>query len=135
VLTIIDASVAVKWFIADNEPKRSEALSVLESICAEPGSFAVPELFFNEMLAVFCRLLSKPSEIKEHMHALEQLGWERIGNGSQLFDKAAELATEFHISGYDAVFAATALLVEGIWLTSDVVAAKKLRNLKFVRLL
>jgi predicted nucleic acid-binding protein len=135
VLTIIDTSVAVKWFVADNEPKRTEALFVLESICVEPGSFAVPELFFNEMLAVFCRLLSKPSEIKEHMHALEQLGWERIGNGSQLLEKAAELATEFHISGYDAVFAASALLVDGIWLTADAVAAKKLRSLKFVRLL
>jgi predicted nucleic acid-binding protein len=135
VLTIIDTSVALKWFIVDNEPKRTEALSVLENICVEPHCFAVPELFLNEMLAVFCRLLSKPSEIKEHMHALEQLGWERIGNGAQLLDKAAELATEFHISGYDAVFAASALLVDGIWLTADAVAAKKLRSRKFVRLL
>jgi predicted nucleic acid-binding protein len=135
VLTIIDTSVAVKWFVADNEPKRTEALSVLESICEEPNRFAVPELFFNEMLAVFCRLLSQPSEIKEYMHALEQLGWERIGNGSQLLDKAAELATEFHLSGYDAIFAASASLVAGVWLTVDEVAVKKLRSRNFVRLL
>jgi predicted nucleic acid-binding protein len=135
VLTIIDTSVAVKWFIADDEPKRKEALSVLEGVCAEPHRFAVPELFFNEMLAVFCRLLNQPSEIKEYVHILEQLGWERIGNGSQLLEKAAELAKEFHLSGYDAIFAASALLVDGIWLTADEVAARKLRGRKFIRLL
>jgi predicted nucleic acid-binding protein len=135
VLTIIDTSVAVKWFIADDEPKRAQALSVLESICAEPHRFAVPELFFNEMLAVFCRLVTPSSEIKEYIQTLEQLGWERIGNGSQLLEKAAELAKEFHLGGYDAVFAASAALVEGVWLTADEVAARKLRGCKFIRLL
>jgi predicted nucleic acid-binding protein len=135
VLTIIDTSIAVKWFIADDEPKRPEALSVLERICAEPHRFAVPELFFNEMLAVFCRLLNHPSGIREYMHNLEQLGWERIGNGSQLLEKAAELAKEFHLSGYDAVFAASAALVEGVWLTADEVAARKLRGRKYIKLL
>jgi predicted nucleic acid-binding protein len=135
VLTIIDTSIAVKWFISDDEPKRKEALSVLDRICAEPHRFAVPELFFNEMLAVLCRLLNHSSEIKEYMHNLEQLGWERIGNGSQLLEKAAELAKEFHLSGYDAVFAASAALVEGVWLTADEIAARKLRGRKFVKLL
>jgi hypothetical protein len=45
------------------------------------------------------------------------------------------LAAEFRISGYDAVFAASALLVDGIWLTADAVAVKKLRSLKFIKLL
>jgi predicted nucleic acid-binding protein len=133
VLTNIDTSVAVKWFIADDEPKRMEALTVLERICAEPHRFAVPELFFNEMLAILCRLLSHPTEMKENIHSLEQLGWERIGNGSHLLEKAAELAKEFRISGYEAVFAASALLVEGVWLTADDVAARKLRGCKFIR--
>jgi predicted nucleic acid-binding protein len=135
VLTIIDTSIAVKWFIADGEPKRTEALSVLDSLCAAPHRFAVPELFFNEMLAVFCRLINHASRIKDYMHSLEQLGWERIGNGSQLLAKAAELAKEFHIGGYDAIFAASASLVGGIWLTADEVAARKLRGWKFVKLL
>jgi predicted nucleic acid-binding protein len=135
VLTIIDTSVAVKWFIADDEPGRNEALAVLEDICAEPHRYAIPELFFNEMLAVFCRLLSDASEIKEYMHILEQLGLERIGNGSQLFERAAEIAKEFKISGYDAIFAAAASLVEGVWLTADKAAVKKLRNVEFVKLL
>jgi predicted nucleic acid-binding protein len=74
----------MKWFIAGDDPRRKEALAVLENLCAEPHRYAVPELFFNEMLAVFCRLLSDASEIKECMHALEQLGMERIGNGSPL---------------------------------------------------
>jgi predicted nucleic acid-binding protein len=135
VLIIIDSSVAVKWFIADDEPKRKEALAVLENLCAEPHRYAVPELFFNEMLAVFCRLLKAASEITECMHMLEQLGFERIGNGSQLLQRAAKIAKEFNISGYDAIFAATASLVEGVWLTADEVAVKKLRSQKFIKLL
>jgi hypothetical protein len=54
-LTIIDTSVAVKWFVSDGEPKRKEALIVLDTICCEPHRYAVPELFFNEMLRTNCR--------------------------------------------------------------------------------
>jgi predicted nucleic acid-binding protein len=46
-LTIIDSSVAVKWFVSDAEPRRRQALAVLEEACAEPNRFAVPELFYN----------------------------------------------------------------------------------------
>ena len=134
-LTIIDTSVAVKWFLAGNEPRRKEALAVLENLTAEPRGYAVPELFFNEMLAVFCRLLSDASEIKEYMSILEQLGLERIGNGSQLLKRAAEIAKVSGISGYDATFAAAAALVEGVWLTADKAAVRKLRNADFVKLL
>jgi predicted nucleic acid-binding protein len=135
VLTIIDTSVAVKWFLTEDEPGIDAALAVLENLRAEPRGYAVPELFFNEMLAVFCRLLSNASEIKEYMRILEQLGLERIGNGSQLLKRAAEIAKEFNISGYDATFAAAAALVEGVWLTADEAAVRKLRNADFVRLL
>jgi predicted nucleic acid-binding protein len=45
------------------------------------------------------------------------------------------LAKEFHLSGYDAVFAASAALVEGVWLTADEAAIKKLRGQKFIKLL
>ena len=134
-LAIIDTSVAVKWFIAGDEPGRNEALAVLENLCAEPRGYAVPELFFNEMLAVFCRLLRDASQIKEYMRILEQLGLERIGNGSQLFMRAAEIAKEFNISGNDATFAAAASLVNGVWLTADKAAVRKLRNAEFVKLL
>ena len=87
------------------------------------------------MLAVFCRLLSDASEIVEYMRILEQLGLERIGNGSKLLKRAAEIAKESHISGYDATFAAVAALVKGVWLTADKAAVRKLKNADFVRLL
>lgn len=132
-LTIIDTSVAVKWFIAGDEPGRNEALLVLDNLCSEPHHYAVPELFFNEMLAVFCRLLSDASEIKEYMRVLEQLGMERIGNGSQLLNRAVEIAKQFNISGYDAIFAAAASLVGGVWLTADKAAVKKLRRADFIK--
>jgi predicted nucleic acid-binding protein len=135
VLTIVDTSVAVKWFISEDEPKRKEALAVLKNLCADPHQYAVPELFFNEMLAVFCRLLSDVSEIKEYMHILEQLGFERLGNGSQLLGKAAEISKKYNISGYDAVFAAAAFLVKGAWLTADEVAVRKMRGQTFIKLL
>ena len=49
-LQILDASVAIKWFVA-NEAGRTEAITILDQVRDSPTRFAVPELFFNEMLA------------------------------------------------------------------------------------
>jgi predicted nucleic acid-binding protein len=135
VLTIIDTSVAVKWFLADNEPRREEALAVLDAVLSEPQNYAVPELFFNEMLAVLCRLLHDADVIKDLIHSLELLGMERLGNGSQLLQTAAGMAKQYGITGYDATFVAAAKLTEGVWLTADHAAVRKLAGARFVRLL
>ena len=51
---IIDASVAVRWFIEDE--KHPNADLVLAQLLLEPAYFAVPELFSFEVFAVLGRL-------------------------------------------------------------------------------
>ena len=133
-LIIIDASIAIKWFVLE-EIKRDEAISVLDEIQISPQNFAVPELFFNEMLAVLCRLLDDSKEIKKYLNILESLGFYRIGNGSELLGTAAQLAVKYRLTGYDAVYAASAKLVNGSWLTADLKAHKRIAGLHISRVL
>ena len=51
---IVDASVAIRWFI--QEEADSIADEVLERIVNEPARFAVPELFSFEVFSVLHRL-------------------------------------------------------------------------------
>ncbi|HXW60734.1 MAG TPA: type II toxin-antitoxin system VapC family toxin [Myxococcota bacterium] len=126
---IVDASVAIKWFLV-NEEKREEALNLLDEIQSAPHYFAVPELFFNEMLAVFCKAESEASKIKRYLYAIENLGFHRLGNGSELLNTAAEIAVKYKLSAYDAVYAASAKVMDGLWITADLKAHKRIARLK-----
>jgi len=54
VIWVIDASVAVRWFLEDETDANAEA--VLRKVVEEPRLFAVPELFSFEVYAVLQRL-------------------------------------------------------------------------------
>ena len=133
-ITVIDASIAVKWFLA-SDPHRDSALAIFEGVRQHPEKFAVPELFYAEMLSVLCRLVSKDSDIKAHFEALEQLGIERIGQGHSVMRRAIEIAAGYKLTGYDAIYAATADLCGGIWITADLKAHRKIASLKISKLL
>lgn len=132
-ITVIDASVAIKWFV--EEKTQNTALAILEEIQNKPAQFAVPELFFNEMLGVLCRLSQDSRTIQSYMAALENLGFYRVGNGHELIGQAARIACHYRVSGYDAVYVATAHLLRGKWLTADKEAAKRVQSLKLARVL
>ena len=124
-MIVIDASVAIKWF-APAEDNRDAALEVLSKVGEDPNRFAVPELFFNEMLAVLCRATeAAPAQIQSLITQLESLGLRRVGNGHELLASAAELAVTLKLSGYDAIYLACAQLLDGVWLTADARAAKR----------
>lgn len=127
---ILDASVVVKWFVPA-EVGRGEALAILDSVRDRPAGFAVPELFFNEMLAVLTRLAgADAAAVRDHLDALQDLGLERVGNGREVLACAADLACAAGVTGYDAIYAATAKLMHGSWLTADARAHDRLRHLR-----
>jgi predicted nucleic acid-binding protein len=126
---VIDASVAIKWFISKEE-NLDKALKLLEEIQASPSHFAVPELFFNEMLAVLCKLLDDSEEVKKYISILESLGFYRVGNGNELLMKAADISIKYGLTGYDAIYAASAKLLDGLWITADSKAHKRIQKLK-----
>lgn len=134
-ITVIDASVALKWFLPA-EPDREQALGVLASIGRSPGDYAVPELFFNEMVSVLCRTQgSNTTLIQQYVTDLEELGMHRVGNGHSLLMLAVQYAREWKLTGYDAIYAATAELLGGTWLTADRKAAQRVKKRGLARLL
>lgn len=133
-LKILDASVAVKWFV-EEEPGSEEARRHLLAIQSDPFGYAVPELFFCEMLATFCKLLRDETRIKRYLSLLQDLGFARLGNDREVLDKAAAIAVSRGLRGYDAVYAANAALTGGVWLTADKKAHQKIADLKISKLL
>jgi len=114
---VLDASVAVRWFLKDESHPNADA--VLRRLIDHPESFAVPELFCFEVYAVLCRI--HPSA-----HAAFVKGMIPILNGGILRQPMTEgLATGASrfvrrgLTGYDACYAALAREINGTWLTFD----------------
>ncbi|MGH9457000.1 MAG: type II toxin-antitoxin system VapC family toxin [Thermoanaerobaculia bacterium] len=134
-IVVLDASVALKWFVP-GEPLRAEAMEVLDTIQENPSEVVVPELFFHEILAVLCRLPgSTAAAVVEAMTLLERLGIARVAAGHELLALAAEYAVSSKLSGYDATYVALAALTDGVWLTADERAARRVGRKGLVRLL
>ena len=134
-MTVLDASVALKWFV-EGEPLVEEANVVLGAIGEDPRPYVVPELFLNELLAVLARLPGATAErVQEALGLVESLGMARLGNGHDLLAKAAAIACNWGLSGYDATYVALASLTDGVWLKADARAAAKVREKRLVRVL
>ena len=134
-MIVVDASVAIKWFVA-SEPLVEEAERVLGEIEANPARYLVPDLFMNELLAVLCRLPgSTPSKVKEALSLVEALGMTRVGNGHELLALAADFADRWRLTGYDAMYVALASLAGGEWLTADARAVRRVSDRDLVSLL
>ena len=134
-MIVVDASVAIKWFVT-GEPLVDEAAQVLDEIGRDPAPYGVPDLFMNELLAVLCRLPgSQPANVREALSLVEALGMARVGNGHELLALAADFAGQWRLSGYDAVYVALAALSDGVWLTADARAAQRITNSSLVHVL
>ena len=114
---VLDASVAVRWFIEDEVHPNADA--VLRELIDQPGLFAVPELFVFEVYAVLNRI---------HPNARDVFigGVMPILNSGILrqpmTERLADVAFQFikkGLTGYDASYAALARDISGLWLTFD----------------
>lgn len=134
-MIVLDASVALKWFV-DDEPFADRAAAVLESIRDAPHEFLIPEVFMSECLAVLTRMRGATVEkVQEALTLLESLGLVRIPAGHELLQRAAEYAISWNLSGYDAIYVALAALSDATWLTADARAARRVRTSKLVQVL
>lgn len=130
---IIDASVAIKWFVAEEGQER--ALDVLEHVFCSPRSFAVPELFYFELCHVFNRVVPKPNGGQnEVLKAVFDLGISRFSMTMTLWQEARNFQW-MGLSGYDAAYVALAKSLKGIWLSCDKKAHDKISHLGFSQLL
>lgn len=125
---VVDASVAIKWFILEEAHPAAE--DVLTALIAWPQSFAVPELFAFEVFSVLHRLHPQPRLVFEKgVLPLLQGGLLRMPMTKTL----AALAQRFirmGLTGYDACYAALARDLSGLWLTYDQQAHQAIKKEK-----
>lgn len=130
---IVDASVAFKWFVEEEGVTR--ALEVLERLVQSPEDFAVPEIFFFELVHTFNRLVGEPSA--DNMATLKQLfnmDLRRFSMDEPLFQRTRKFQA-LGLSGYDAAYVAIAEMIRGKWLTFDRKAHQKIAHLGLSELL
>jgi predicted nucleic acid-binding protein len=114
---ILDASVAVRWFLQDE--MHSHADSVLERVVHVPGVFAVPELFAFETFSVLQRLHPEPlGAFVDGIIPILQGGLLRYPMTFSLAERANRFV-EIGLTGYDACYVGLAEELEGMWLTFD----------------
>jgi predicted nucleic acid-binding protein len=119
---VLDASVAVRWFLKDETHPNAD--KVLRRLIDSPESFAVPELFCFEVYAVLCRMHPSGDRIfGEGVIPLLNGGIFRQPMSERLAKKAAGFVKK-GLSGYDACYAALAREMAGRWLTFDAAAHK-----------
>lgn len=123
---VLDASVAARWFIKDNEQHNAEL--VLKKLIKEPECFAVPELFTYEILSVLYRHHPDAQLIyKEDIDRILHMGILRYPMTDNIYTRADRFI-KIGLTGYDAVYVALAEELEGLWLTFDIKAHNLIAN-------
>lgn len=121
---ILDASVALRWYI--KETKHPNADKVLEMLIEKPEKFAVPELFPYEILSVLYRVHPAAKQVfDEDINVILHSGILRYPMTEKIYLKADRFI-KAGLTGYDAVYVALAEELGGIWLTFDTKAHKKI---------
>jgi len=114
---VLDASVALRWFIEEERSVNADA--VYHRLVSEPEAFAVPELFCYEVFAALFRVHPRAQETFEQgILPLLRSGLLRY----PMTDAVASRAVRFvaaGLTGYDASYAALAEELDAVWLTFD----------------
>jgi predicted nucleic acid-binding protein len=114
---IIDASVAIRWFLKNESHPNADA--ILRRLIDHPESFAVPELFCFEVYSVLCRVHpSGHNAFIKGMIPILNSGIFRHPMTESLANQAARFVKK-GLTGYDATYAALAKEMKGKWLTFD----------------
>ncbi len=114
---VIDASVAVKWFLKDETHPQAEA--ILERLISKPEFFAIPELFCFEVFSVLSRVHPYGGKVfVDSVLPLLEGGLFRQPMTASLAANAEQFV-KMGMTGYDACYAALAKEIKGMWLTFD----------------
>ncbi|MBI1910108.1 MAG: type II toxin-antitoxin system VapC family toxin [Deltaproteobacteria bacterium] len=125
---VVDSSVVVKWFVKD-EPDDSPAQRILQIFRKGDSQFIIPDLLFYEVGNVFLKKWPRDLEkIQRGFLALWRLPWFLIPLRQSLLARSLELAAQYQLTFYDALFVATAERSEAAFITAD---EKLLKRIKF----
>lgn len=145
-LVVVDASVAVKWFVSEGEDAVDEAELLLEAHADGSVRLVAPALMVHELFSVLCRGgrgsagkrgASGPAEattLREAMDAFFDSGVTLIAPDRDLMESAASHVQALGASPFDAVYSALARALGCELATADRKLARKLGGAVGVRL-
>jgi predicted nucleic acid-binding protein len=114
---VIDASVALRWYIEDE--KNANADAIHKRLIEDPESFAVPELFGYEVFSVLSRVHPDPLRtFQEGILPLLSSGILRYPLTEGIALRAATFVGR-GLTGYDSFYVALAEELGALWLTFD----------------
>lgn len=125
---VIDASVAIKWFIWEEDT--DEAQQLLNKL----NSFYVPDIFLMEIDAIITKKVRRKEldvpDAFQKRKVFRQLPHKLIPY-TQIAEFAFRLATEFPITQYDATYLATAVDYDATFYTADRRLVNSMSNTPF----
>lgn len=123
-MIVLDASVAIKWFL--REPETDQALALVRSLFAGTEIAMVPELFYYEVFSVVIRKhQDPPGWAAGGWPWLMRVPLKRLPMDSALAGVMMEFV-KAGLTGYDAAYAAMARQYGVPWMTFDDRAARTL---------
>jgi len=130
---VVDASVAIKLFLAEALSDRAEAL--FAHLAAEPvGQLSVPDLFYIECANILWKHTRRsgypPAQARQALTDLGGLALKRFP-GADLASQALDLAVQESITAYDACYVALALQLAVPLVTADEKLARALGGAKY----
>ena len=116
---VIDASVAVKWFIPDAavETDVDQALQLLASAQREEARFLQPPHWVSEVAAVLVRLA--PKSVIPSVEALLALSFVNTANDVGHYQRAISLALKLDHHLFDTLYHAVAMEEKAMLVTAD----------------
>ena len=123
---VLDASVALRWFVAEERSENADA--VYRRLVDEPEAFAVPELFCYEVFSTLFRVHPRALETFEQgILPLLRSGMLRYPMTDNVASKAGRYVAA-GLTGCDACYASLAEELGAVWLTFDSRAHTRIRE-------
>jgi predicted nucleic acid-binding protein len=120
---VLDASVAVKWFLSPkDEPLSAEALALYKEYLQGKVSFIVPDIFWAEVGSAFWKAIRlgrfQKASAEEAISSLAKCELPTFTIAA-LLERAFLIATTFDRSVYDALYVALAVQSGAELITAD----------------
>ncbi len=132
-MVIIDSSVAFKWLV--QEEGREKARVFLQNHIEKKNPILVPSLIFYELTNAWaCKGTLTTKQVKAKIEKMKSYDLKTINLDFNILKMAAELAKEYKISAYDAIYIALAQKKKCDFITADRKLVSKV-NLPFVKTL
>lgn len=116
---VVDASVAVKWFIRDDaeESNINQAIQLLMLAQRGDAAFLQPPHWVSEVAAVLARL--EPKTVSRSIGALLALAFVKTTGKSNHYQRAISMAVKLDHHLFDTFYHAVALEENGTLITAD----------------